>query len=155
VLSYAGSIWRGLDQLTCRVAPGGLLVLSVYNDQGPKSDRWRKRKRRYNALAPRLRPAFAALVWLPFEAGCAATGVRHEPRAYLRSWTHPDRGVSRWHDIVAWVGGYPFQVARPEPVIDRCRAHGFDLVGLTVSGGPRARTEFVFRRSGRGAARAE
>jgi hypothetical protein len=55
--------------------------------------------------------------------------------------------MSKWHDIVDWVGGYPFEVARPEQVFDRCPRHGFELVGLTTVGGYSACNEFVFRRS--------
>lgn len=28
------------------------------------------------------------------------------------------RGMSPWRDVVDWVGGYPFEVARPEQVFD-------------------------------------
>jgi 2-polyprenyl-6-hydroxyphenyl methylase/3-demethylubiquinone-9 3-methyltransferase len=56
--------------------------------------------------------------------------------------------MSKWHDIVDWVGGYPFDVARPEQVLDRCREHGLELVGLATVGGSSACNEFVFCRNG-------
>lgn len=38
------------------------------------------------------------------------------PQDYVRGWTNykSTRGMSRWHDLVDWVGGYPFEVASPE-----------------------------------------
>ncbi|MEK6276636.1 MAG: class I SAM-dependent methyltransferase [Actinomycetota bacterium] len=147
VLHSAGAMWQALDNLVGTVASGGLLFVSIYNHQGRTSKRWRRVKRLYNRLPNRLRPLFAATVWLPFEARYAAYGLTHEPRTYLRTWTRRDRGMSKWHDIVDWVGGYPFEFARPEQVFDRCRAHGLELVGLATVRGRSACNEFVFRRS--------
>ena len=28
------------------------------------------------------------------------------------------RGMSAWHDVVDWLGGYPFEVAKPEEIFD-------------------------------------
>jgi SAM-dependent methyltransferase len=147
VLHHTGAMWRALDNLIGTVAVQGILFLSIYNSQGRRSERWRKVKRLYNRLPVALRPLFAGAVWFPFEAKYAAMGLLYEPRQYVRTWTHRDRGMSKWHDIVDWVGGYPFEVARPEQVFDRCRERGFELVGLATVGGSLACNEFVFRRA--------
>src|SRR5205085_3576565 len=131
-------------------APGGLLYVSVYNDQGRASKRWARVKRLYGRVPRPLRPIYAALVWLPFELREAADGVRSSPRAYLRTWTDRERGMSRWHDIVDWVGGFPFEVARPEEVFERARSHGLELLGLKTAGGSLANNEFLFRRPAAG-----
>ena len=39
------------------------------------------------------------------------------------------------HDLVDWVGGYPFEVAKPEEVLDFCRMRGFALRRLKTVGG--------------------
>ena len=31
--------------------------------------------------------------------------------------------MSRWHDLIDWVGGYPFEVAKPEQIFDFFRCH--------------------------------
>jgi len=148
VVHHTGAMWDALDNLTITVAPEGLMFVSIYNHQGIVSDRWRKVKRLYNRLPARLRPLFAGAVWFPFEARYAARGLVHQPREYLRTWTRRDRGMSKWHDIVDWVGGNPFEVARPEQVLEACRKQGLELVGLATVGGSSACNEFVFRRSG-------
>jgi hypothetical protein len=135
-----------MENLVGTVATGGLLYLSIYNHQGHASVRWARVKRLYNRLPVRLRPLFAGLVWFPFEAKYAAVSAIHEPRTYLRTWTDRDRGMSKWHDILDWVGGYPFEVAKPGEVFDRCRRHGLELVGLSTAGGSLACNEFLFRR---------
>lgn len=148
VLHHTGAMWRAFDNLVPTVAPGGLLYLSIYNDQGLASRRWARVKRLYHRLPPRLRPLYAGVVWTPFEARDAARGALHGPREYLRTWTHRDRGMSRWHDIVDWVGGYPFEVARPDQVFERGRAHGLELVGLFTVRSALACNTYLFRRSG-------
>jgi 2-polyprenyl-6-hydroxyphenyl methylase/3-demethylubiquinone-9 3-methyltransferase len=47
-------------------------------------------------------------------------------------WTEyrNERGMSRWHDLVDWVGGYPFEVASPQKVVRFCEARGFRLERL-------------------------
>jgi SAM-dependent methyltransferase len=147
VVHHTGAMWTALDNLVGTVAPGGLLYLSVYNHQGRASARWMRVKRLYNRLPARLRPLYAGVVWLPFEAREAASTAIRDPRAYLRTWTDRDRGMSRWHDIVDWIGGYPFEVAKPDEVFDRCRRHGLELVALATVGGSLACNEFLFRRA--------
>jgi 2-polyprenyl-3-methyl-5-hydroxy-6-metoxy-1,4-benzoquinol methylase len=52
-----------------------------------------------------------------------------------------------WHDLVDWVGGYPFEVAKPEEVFDFYREKGFGLMRLRTRGGKSGCNEFVFFRS--------
>jgi len=54
--------------------------------------------------------------------------------------------MSPWHDIIDWVGGYPFEVAKPEQVLDFCQAAGLELRKMKTCGGGRGCNEFVFQR---------
>jgi 2-polyprenyl-6-hydroxyphenyl methylase/3-demethylubiquinone-9 3-methyltransferase len=38
--------------------------------------------------------------------------------------------MSRWHDLLDWVGGYPFEVASPGAIIRFCEQRGFRLQRL-------------------------
>jgi 2-polyprenyl-6-hydroxyphenyl methylase/3-demethylubiquinone-9 3-methyltransferase len=67
--------------------------------------------------------------------------------AYLEPWRRGyDRGMSRWHDILDWVGGYPFEVAKPDEVFRFCHDRGFELLRLSTCGGGLGNNQFVFRR---------
>jgi len=55
--------------------------------------------------------------------------------------------MNRWRDIVDWVGGYPFEVAKPEEIFSHYRKLGFILEKLTTCGSSKACNEFVFRKS--------
>ena len=41
--------------------------------------------------------------------------------------------MSRWHDLLDWVGGYPFEVASPDAIIRFCEERGFRLQRLIAS----------------------
>ena len=152
VLHHTGVLWRALENTCGLVSPGGLLFVSIYNDQGRRSIRWRKIKRRYNNLHPSLRTPYAVFVSTPRELSTAARRlVRGRMRAYLRSWSEPGpRGMSRWHDLLDWAGGYPFEVAKPEEIFRFCRDRGFELRELVTAGGGLACNEFVFARTTEG-----
>jgi 2-polyprenyl-6-hydroxyphenyl methylase/3-demethylubiquinone-9 3-methyltransferase len=53
-----------------------------------------------------------------------------------------------WYDLVDWIGGWPFEVAKPEEVFVFLRDRGFELVQLRTCGGNIGCNEFVFRRTG-------
>ena len=138
VLHHTGQLWRALDNACAAVAPGGRLFISIYNDQGLRSRAWTAIKRTYVRLAPR-ELASLGVQTLTGHAG-----------DYVRSWTEyqTQRGMSRWHDLVDWVGGYPFEVAKPEEIFDRCKEHGFRLERLTTAGGGLGCNQFLFAREG-------
>ena len=54
--------------------------------------------------------------------------------------------MSAWHDIIDWVGGYPFEVAKPEQIFDFFRDRGMVLARLTTCGGSLGCNQFVFVR---------
>jgi 2-polyprenyl-6-hydroxyphenyl methylase/3-demethylubiquinone-9 3-methyltransferase len=54
--------------------------------------------------------------------------------------------MSYWHDLIDWIGGYPFEVARPEEIFDFYRQRGFALRRMRTWGGGLGCNEFVFER---------
>jgi 2-polyprenyl-3-methyl-5-hydroxy-6-metoxy-1,4-benzoquinol methylase len=148
VLHHTGDLWAAVNAAADRVAPGGMLFISIYNDQGAESRVWRRVKRRYNRSARATRAMLIAV-------SCAYLW-RRAPVSYLaralRRTSGPDvrqarvRGMSRRHDLIDWVGGYPFEVARPEEVFAAVHRLGFELRHLTTCGGGIGCNEFVFQR---------
>src|SRR5690606_32453090 len=49
VLHHTGEMWRAIDLVSQRVAPGGRFWLAIYNDQGRTSADWIRVKRCYQA----------------------------------------------------------------------------------------------------------
>lgn len=150
VLHHTGDMWKAMEYAARPVAPGGHLVISIYNDQGRRSRRWPKVKRVYNSLLRELRAPFVVAVMGPREMRLAVgSAARLRFADYVRTWTDYERarGMSRWHDRVDWCGGYPFEVAKPEQVFDICAARGFILRGLVTRGAGLGCDEFVLERA--------
>jgi SAM-dependent methyltransferase len=148
VLHHTGALWKAMEYATGLVAGGGALFIAIYNDQGRKSRRWREVKKLYNRLPTQVRTPYAVTVMIPTEARSVAGAlVRGDIATYVKGWTGSrERGMSRWHDLLDWVGGYPFEVAKPEEVLDFCRERGFELTKLITAGGGLGCNQFVFRR---------
>jgi len=148
VLHHTGRMYEALENAILPLAPGGKLFIAIYNDLGSRTARWRAIKRTYNRLPSALQPGFAALAGAPNEAKAFVSAcVRGRPAEYLGSWSAVgDRGMSRWRDIVDWVGGYPYEAASPEQIFEFYQARGLRLVTLRCGGVGLGCNEFVFVR---------
>lgn len=147
VLHHTGDLWQALRNTFSLVKPGGKLFIAIYNDQGRASRRWLAVKRAYCGSPRFLRwmillPCFLRL-WGPT---LLRDALRLRPLHSWRNYQSP-RGMSPWRDVVDWVGGLPFEVARPEEVFHAARDAGFELRELRTCGGGPGCNEFVFVRS--------
>ena len=146
VLHHTGEMWTAIDNAASRVAAGGQLYIAIYNDQGAISRGWTRVKQMYNTSQAH-KAAVCAVFFPYFIAGSLAVDVLHR-RSPLRRYSTSAgvRGMSAvidWHD---WLGGYPFEVASPEAVLDFVRARGLELHQLRTCGGRMGCNEFVFER---------
>jgi 2-polyprenyl-6-hydroxyphenyl methylase/3-demethylubiquinone-9 3-methyltransferase len=146
VLHHTGAMWNALEHTGAAVAPGGTLAIAIYNDQGNWSDRWRAVKRLYcsgalgrTIVCSSCIPAFALRSLIS-----DLIGMRN-PVARYSEYRH-QRGMSVFHDWIDWLGGYPFEVARPEEIFDYFRDRGFDLRRLKTCRGTVGCNEYVFQR---------
>ena len=150
VLHHTGEMWKGLENAQLAVASGGKLYVAIYNDTGSQSSRWRWIKKTYNRLPGLLKTPFVIAVSAPEEAKSIIRSlIKARPSEYIRTWTQYDqnRGMSHWHDLVDWVGGYPYEVAKPEEIFDFYRARGFTLTKLKCGAVGLGCNEFVFQRN--------
>ncbi len=153
VLHHTGNMYRALDMVALAVAPNGQLLVSIYNDQGATSARWKALKKAYVQLP---RPGRFAIALLTL----GITWLRYIPRDILRlkplrtvnAWRSysKQRGMSPWHDVVDWAGGYPFEVAKPEDIFEFYRGRSLRLQHLKTCGGGKGCNEFVFRKEREG-----
>jgi 2-polyprenyl-3-methyl-5-hydroxy-6-metoxy-1,4-benzoquinol methylase len=147
VLHHTGAMWTALENATIPLAAGGTLFIAIYNDQGSHSRRWRAVKRLYNRMPRGVRflviiPVAVHQWWRP----TLKDFLRLRPFFTWRSYSS-SRGMSPWRDVIDWVGGYPFEVARPEEIFDFYRKRKCELIKLKTCGGSLGCNEFVFRRS--------
>ncbi len=138
VLHHTGAMWKALENVTLPVEPGGSVFISIYNNQGAVSKYWTTIKRLYNKNVF-LRLGII-LIHFPY-----LFGVRFLSRI-LTGRLRIDRGMSLWYDMIDWLGGYPFETAKPEEILDYYRKKSFDLVKMKTCSGKHGCNEFVFRK---------
>jgi 2-polyprenyl-3-methyl-5-hydroxy-6-metoxy-1,4-benzoquinol methylase len=146
VLHHTGRMWEAIANACDLVAPGGVLFIAIYNDQGPRTRLWSRVKRWYNANGAGRAAILSTFVPYYFLRGAAGDLLRlRNPLRRYREY-RSQRGMSLVHDWVDWLGGYPFEAATPEAVFRFVRDRGFSLRNLSTMGGAAGCNQFVFER---------
>ena len=145
VLHHTGNLWRALELVATRVSETGVLFISIYNDEGASSRRWRIVKRVYSGSLPGR--VLVAGIFVPLFAGVGLVKDVMRFRNPLRRYREyrRQRGMSVVFDWLDWLGGYPFEVAKVDEVVSFLSHLGFSVVKLTPSAG-RGCNEFLFRK---------
>lgn len=150
VLHHTGQMWQALDNVQRMVAAGGKLFIAIYNDTGSQSTRWKWIKRIYNKLPSPLSTPFAIAIVAPGEIKSIIRAIaRFRPQEYIDSWRgyRSRRGMSRWRDLIDWVGGYPYEVATPDEIFDFYKSKGFVLTKLNAGRVGLGCNQFVFAKT--------
>ena len=145
VLHHTGHMWDTFENVVGLVKNDGRLYIAIYNDQGAASRRWFTVKRLYNNSNSLGRFFILSLatfrLWGPTILKDLFKG---NPFRTLNNYKA--RGMSAWRDVVDWVGGYPFEVAKPEEVFNFFYQRGFELITLETCAGGLGCNSFVFQR---------
>jgi len=147
VLHHTGAMWQALRNVLPLVRPHGSLYIAIYNDQDGTSRRWTLVKKLYNRCPKLLR----GFILVPSFVYCWGPIFLHDLLKYKNpfyTWIHYSsrRGMSAWITLVDWVGGYPFEVAKPEQIFDFYRQNGFVLEKLKTCGGGLGCNEYLFQK---------
>lgn len=146
VLHHTGNLYQALENANNLVSDDGILFISIYNDQGRASKIWHRVKKVYNGSPKVLRgfiliPCFIRL-WGPTTIKDILKGKPfHTWRTYIKQ-----RGMSPRHDVIDWVGGYPFEVAKPEEIFNFFHEKQYTLEKLFTAGGGHGCNQYVFRK---------
>lgn len=145
VLHHTGSMYRALEHVLGCVRPGGVVAVAIYNDQGAWSTRWARVKRVYCASELGKGVVLSTVVPYWIVRGLLSDVLRlRNPMTRYREY-HRRRGMSVVRDWVDWLGGWPFEVAKPEAIFRWFAERGYRLRNLTTAGGTMGCNEFVFR----------
>lgn len=147
VLHHTGDMWTALDLAAKPLRQDGLLAIAIYNDQGIKSTIWKKIKAFYcsGSFGKRV----CQLVFLPlffFARILIDLSELKNPLKSFREYDKDGRGMAILTDWLDWLGGYPFEVASPEEIVDFYRDSGFALIKLRTVGGKHGCNEYLLQR---------
>lgn len=148
VLHHTGDMLTAFDHAQRRVKCHGLLFISIYNFQPIWSGYYLRLKRLYNKTSNWLKPLIAySFIGFEISKGLLKDLIllRNPMARYVNK--KRTRGMSVKHDWIDWIGGYPFEVARPEDVFNFFSKHGFRLQRLRTEGAGYGCNEFVFVRA--------
>lgn len=146
VLHHTGAMREAMEMVLIPLRAGGRLAVALYNDQGWVSRFWKGWKKIYNS-APW--PVRQLILWLSLLRLWGPVTIRDVLRGHpFQTWRTygKERGMSPWHDLVDWVGGYPFETATPEEVVFFYEQRGLKLIQIKTCGRGRGCNEFLFER---------
>ncbi|MDZ4226426.1 MAG: class I SAM-dependent methyltransferase [Patescibacteria group bacterium] len=133
VAHHTGNLWTALDNLQRLLEADGVLFVAVYNEVVGRlgSAWWLRVKRRYNSLSLAGKKIFE-WGYISFNfLKLILHGVN--PFKVMRDYKRK-RGMSWKIDLVDWLGGYPYEYARPEEIFSFYKEqHGMELVRLKTT----------------------
>ena len=147
VLHHTGDMWKAVQNAGSRLHARSLFYIALYASDAftdPPPGYWLKIKREYN------RATVFKKRWMDWKYAWNHS-IRREllakrnPLTFIRAHKK-SRGMSYWHDIRDWLGGYPMEFAGNKETDLFCREKlGLTLVHIKAG---EANTEFLFCRRG-------
>ncbi len=137
VLHHTGNLELAMKNIKNLVNEKGFLCLAIYNHQQFMSKYWTFIKRNYNKyflLRPLLFIVHFAYPTLP-----SLLLKKLQKRKYTR-------GMNWFYDLSDWLGGYPFEVRKPEEVIHFYLKEKFHLEYLETCEGKHGLNGFSFKK---------
>ena len=139
VLHHTGAMWLGIENAINRVTGGGQLFIAIYNDQSYKSRAWWLVKWFYNVLPRPLNTIYANTLGLfTYGVNILKYTIKLKPMIAIRPLLEykqykQKRGMSFMHDLIDWIGGFPYEFTLYEVLEQYMQVRGFALVRGTAA----------------------
>jgi 2-polyprenyl-3-methyl-5-hydroxy-6-metoxy-1,4-benzoquinol methylase len=130
VLHHTSNMWGALNNMEYLVKNNGILFIAIYNNQGKKSKIWKSIKKLYcSGIFGRI---IVSGVYLPyFFSRTLLSSILSKENVFVTYKKH--RGMSVIHDIIDWIGGFPFEVASVEEIFKFYRDKNFVLNNIKTT----------------------
>lgn len=138
VLHHTGNIWEALENiLTLCKDFNSLIYLAIYNKyltrfRGGTSKTWLKIKRMYNNSGNLIKKIILYCYYIYFFIALIGTG--RNPYNYIKNYKS-NRGMNWYHDVIDWLGGYPYEFASPDEIIKFYGKKNWGCINLTSRDG--------------------
>jgi ubiquinone/menaquinone biosynthesis C-methylase UbiE len=138
VLHHTGDMASAINNVCRFVKPDGHLVLAIYNRHW-SSLPWLWVKWFY-CQVPRV--VQKIMIGLLYPVICLAKFLVTGQNPFRMS-----RGMDFFYNVVDWVGGYPYEYASIDEIVELTKSKGFDAVKTVPAKVPTGCNEFVFKKS--------
>ena len=140
VLHHTGEMWRAIDIAARRVREGAYFFIMIYLDTGLRSAIWWWIKRLYCSSV--VGKALVLSLFLPYYLvrGFVEDVIRLKSPFRRYKERQKARGMSAFRDWFDWLGGFPYEYAKPEEVEEFCQQRNLTLL-------KREGPEYVFRKT--------
>ena len=150
---------KNLENIFFNSKKGTIFFIALYNDQGINSKIWKIIKYTYNFLRfwP-IQVIFASLILLIIilrvhvftfaNVSISFKKYKNNPKLIIKNQFKPFkkflsniknykryRGMSYWHDQIDWIGGYPYEVSKPNDIINFFKRKNCDLMRIKITKG--------------------
>lgn len=145
VLHHTGNMKKALENAILPVSDQGILFIAIYNDQDILSKIWKKVKKTYcSGWFGKTLVSSVYIPWFTLQSITIGLIKYKNPIGQFTEYKKK-RGMSIYHDWIDWLGGYPFEVAKPENIFNLYKNNGFTLDNLTTTNRLGC-NQFVFRK---------
>lgn len=122
VLHHTGNMWEAIRNAGTLVKSGGLFYISIYA-KGPNYEKHLDLKRRYNGYGWFGR---TLMIWGFIWRNKIFPRIKKRKNPFR--WNKKkERGMNVYHDVVDWLGGYPYEVASEEEITGFLKKNDFEL----------------------------
>jgi SAM-dependent methyltransferase len=146
VLHHTGNMWKALANAARCLHESSVFYIALYSSDvftNPPASHWLAVKREYNQ-ASRVKRRWMELCYAWDNSIRNDLRNRRNPLTCIRQYKR-SRGMSYWHDVRDWLGGYPMEFAGHRETLAFCRDQDLEILHLRAG---EANTEYVFRRRG-------
>jgi len=137
VLHHTGKMWDSIITASMLVEKSGYLIIAIYNKHWT-SKIWLVVKRTYN-FAPKFLRKLMLFLYIPLLFfRTLFSGIKNLQQT---------RGMNFYYDSIDWLGGYPYEYASKQEIIDFLK-DDFELIKFIPTWGFSGCNQFVFKRKG-------
>lgn len=127
VLHHTGDMYTALDNVTALTKPKSQLYIALYNDNRLNvfhgtSSFWLRVKQLYNKSGIWVKKVLYCIYATYLYVGLAAAG--RNPGRYIANYQSA-RGMSWKHDVIDWLGGYPYECASVDQIVNFFGERGY------------------------------
>jgi 2-polyprenyl-6-hydroxyphenyl methylase/3-demethylubiquinone-9 3-methyltransferase len=138
VLHHTGDMWQAIKNSMSLVKKDGYFVIAIYNKHWT-SPIWKIIKWFYN-ISPKI------IKWLMIGFFYFVIAGAKFIVTGINPFKKKKRGMNFYYDVVDWVGGFPYQYASKQEMVDFFENKGFKLKKFIKSEVPTGCNEFVFKK---------